>query len=526
MSFARILILKIKNASRGEVYDLWDQNKEMFDENTSKTFLSFLALESDLSLAKRYFNQISETFENKKWSYDLPTYALVIRLNCLIGEYSIALGELFKMETDGLEVKTRMIRPLFEMLPSSNPEILIGLFRRYRKIMKAYDYYHFLLKLSKYIDCQPNQSSKTFQEYPDLCNFIKKETILTQGMVLETVRHVFQEWNRRQEILPKSLLDLVIKWFPEYHLIRINVEALRNGQCFYCNNFLVPKFLSNDERTSLVDQLLKAYPSIQMLNKFKNWLMLERRYERPTFIIDAGNVGYYQKAGFSYWQIDRMVNLLVKKYSSYFQYYFGTKELPQILIVIHQRHLKFKPEKINLPNRPSKSLSADQKEKMAQNADKYISKWKKNGYIYSTPAGSNDDLFWILASFLINKSITITNDMMRDHHSNRFDSNLFYRWRERHVANYNVKETEYGNVMEVNMPLPYSIGFQEINRDNSLVTGWHIPVFKLKKELEDELESDPSSFPDPKYFPDPVKNHVELITDPSEITWYCLSKTI
>jgi len=526
MSFPRILIQKIKTAPKEEVYDLWSQSKAKFNKDNAKTFLSFLAAESDQGVMKIYFDQILATFDEKKWSYDLPTYALIIRLNCLLGEYRTALEELFKMETEGLEVKTRMVRPFFEMLPGSNPEILIGLFRRYRKIMKAYDYYNFLSKLSKYIDTQPSQSSRTLQESPNLCHFLEYETALTRETVLETVDHVFQEWNRRQEILPKSLLDLICKWFPKHKLTRVNVEALRNGQCFCCNNFLTPKFLSSKERTDMVDQLMKAYQSTPTLSKLKNWLMRERRHEKPTFIIDAGNVGYYQKAGFSYWQIDRMITLLLKEYSSYFQSYFGTKELPQILIFIHQRHLKFKPEKINLPNRPKKELTTVQKEKMAHNADKYISKWRKSGYIYSTPSGCNDDLFWLLASFLIEKSITITNDMMRDHHVDRIDSNLFYRWRERHVANYNVKETQYGNTMEVEMPLPYSIGFQKITGPDSLVEGWHIPVFQLDTKLQEELKADPSSFPDSKYFPDAVKNHVELITDPAEITWYCLSKAV
>lgn len=536
MSFPRILIEKIKGESPEEVYDLWDQNTDKFNQQTTKTFLSFLGSETDLGKMRNYFDQVITLYQ-EKWSYDIPTYALVIRINCLLGEYGTALEELLRLETEGISgrkkppselVSTRMVRPFFEKLPDSNPEILIGLFRRYRHLLKSYDYYNLLTKLSSYVEKKGEKSTskKALEDSPDLSDFLKYETALTTEMVLETVRHIIGEFIKRQEIIPKSLMKLIQKWFPDYQLTRINSGTFLNGQCFYCNNFLVPQFLSSAERQAMATQILDAYKSMPALGKLKNWLQRERRWEKPTFIIDAGNVGYYQKAAFSYWQIDRMINLLIKKYSSYFQSYFGTKELPQIIVFIHHRHLKFKPEKVQLRNRPKRELTSEEVETMSQSADRYITKWKKNKYIYSTPSGCNDDLFWLLASFMIEKSITITNDQMRDHHVDKIDSNLFYRWRERHVASYCVIEQDGSNVMEVNMPLPYSMGFQEIVGEHSLVKGWHIPVFNLPDELEQEIEEHPEDFPDPKYFPDPVKNHVELIVDPKEITWYCLSKSI
>jgi hypothetical protein len=571
MSFQRELIKRIKAGIAQEVYDLWDTNSVMFNQDNVKTFLAFLSSEKETDVVKKYFKQIMAFFDRKvsesnpddkhAWKYDIQTYSLIIRMYCMVCEYTIALEKFIELEAgikDGTikkakkmtkkkdndpsdssqedllkSISTRVIRPFFEMLPESNPEILIGLFRRHYQFMKAYDYYNLLSKLLLYLH-EPNlqkkdsDDSKTSQNSSDLTDFLRSETNLTKDLIMATVNYILKEFVNRQEIIPKSLLDLIQKWFPDHHLVKINIKKSLSDQCLFCGNCLKPKFLTSTERQMMVNQLMKAYPSTPRLNELKDWLMQDRRYMKPTFIIDGGNVGYHNKFTFSHWQINFMIRSLIEKYTSYFQSYYDTLELPQIIVIIHQRHLTFNLETDNLHKRSEKKFTPIEPEKMNQKADYHIKWMQKNASVYATPPKCNDDIFLLMASFLIERSITITNDQFRDHHDDKIDSTLFYRWRERHVASYNITRTSEhnGNLLEVKLPLPYSIGFQEIAGDNSQVTGWHIPVYKLSDDLQSELDNHPESFPDPKYFPDPVKNHIELVADPEDIEWYCLSKPI
>lgn len=559
MSFQHQLIQHIKNSDPSQVYNMWDTKSSEFDPDNVKTFLAFLSSEKDLDVVKKYFTQIMAIYDTKVsenlWSYDIQLYSLIIRMYCMIGEYTIALEKFLELET-GIKngtirkaisrkemlkqqkkqqkqsacdsgdtedeetiqllksISTRVIRPFFEMLPESNPEVLIGLFRNHRKLMKSYDYYNLLSKLLSYFNKHttlPDQSQK--DTCSDAINFLKSQTEKTNTLIESTVNHILKEFASRQEIIPKSLLDLIEKWFPDHHMMLMNKDKKSfNGQCLYCGNCLKPKFLSSVEKNMMVSQLIEAYPSTPQLDEFKNWLMQDRRCTRPTFIIDGGNVGYYSGTGeFSYWHISFMIKSLMETYSNYFKNCYNTLELPQIILIIHQRHLD------------TRKIVNQKTKKQIEN---HIKQWRDDALIWVTPPKCNDDIFLLMASFMIGESITVTNDQMRDHHLGKIDSNLFYRWKERHVASYQINPKQKDNRLVLDLPLHYSTGLQEITGSESLVSGWHIPVFKLPDDLQADLDKDPSSFPDPKYFPDPVKNHVELIVKQYDIDWYCLSKPI
>ena len=82
--------------------------------------------------------------------------------------------------------------------------------------------------------------------------------------------------------------------------------------------------------------------------------------------------------------------------------------------------------------------------------------------IYYTPYNENDDMYWLLAGFMIKNSLVITNDMMRDHHVDKLDEKLFKRWKDNHIASY--------EGLNINKPSLYTIGVQEH------MNGWHIPI--------------------------------------------------
>jgi pentatricopeptide repeat protein len=105
-------------------------------------------------------------------------------------------------------------------------------------------------------------------------------------------------------------------------------------------------------------------------------------------IIDGANVGYYQQnyAGapkhVDYLQIDSMV-----------RYLQGMNK--NIILILHCRHLS--------PNLIPKDVCD------------VIERWKKCNILYVTPAGCNDDWFWLYGAVLLRCDV-VTNDEMRDHH--------------------------------------------------------------------------------------------------------------
>ena len=141
---------------------------------------------------------------------------------------------------------------------------------------------------------------------------------------------------------------------------------------------------------------------------FKDYLT--QRGNQFDIIIDGANVGYYKQnfAGapkhVDYYQIDSVVKHFLR-------------ENKKVLLVLHQRHFahflmpkKFKPlEKA----------------------------WMESGVLYKTPAGMNDDWFWLHAALLSGpRALVLTNDEMRDHHFQMLAPRSFLRWRERHQVHF------------------------------------------------------------------------------------------
>ena len=166
---------------------------------------------------------------------------------------------------------------------------------------------------------------------------------------------------------------------------------------------------------------------------------------RYDFVIDGANVGYY-KQNFAnapkhvdYQQIDWMLDHFVAQNK-------------RVLLVLHERHF-------------SNYL-------MPQWAVPLYEKWKRSGVLYSTPAGSNDDWFWMHAALWCGKgTLVVSNDEMRDHHFQMLAYRSFLRWKERHQVHFSFGPwTHDGKRREVELVYPdvYSRRIQRLH-DLSLV---------------------------------------------------------
>lgn len=146
-------------------------------------------------------------------------------------------------------------------------------------------------------------------------------------------------------------------------------------------------------------------------NDWNNFIRFLDRKEKTAegdspfeVVIDGANIGFHQQ-NFSeapkhvdYTQIDWMVR------------YFQQVKKQRVLLVMHSRHFsdKMLPQKF----RP------------------LYDSWNREGILYRTPFGMNDDWFWMHAALKYNL-LVVTNDEMRDHHFQMLAPRFFLRWKER-----------------------------------------------------------------------------------------------
>jgi hypothetical protein len=427
MSFHKTLISKIKSNKKSEVYLLLDQllNNHLnlsletsFILNEIKKqhldlLLSFISTDDNPLAIANYFNMILELYQKRNWSLDASSYSLIIRILCLLSRFDEAFKYLEDIEnTDGI-VKNRMIAPFFEKLDSNYVDVLIILFKKYHSIMLEQEYYYLL---SKYY-------------YSDL-------TIINQ---------ILNVWSNNDFIVTKKeLLDLIINIINKVNTNRntINLSTIiENNICNLCNNALTKHTLTEEERNQLKTELIISHPeSEKNLIKFEIWLtktILE--YESNIiYILDGGNIGHSNNGVFSFEPIIKMVEKI-----SIFKPVI-------ILLILHQRHTKKYKTEIN--NLVSGNIFGS----------KVI--------VYSTPYQENDDLYWMLSSFILTNSFVVSNDLLRDHHVNKLNEVLFKRWKDNILINYDY--TELYN------PSKYTTGCQSYNN------GWHIPFMNDNNQIE------------------------------------------
>jgi len=190
-------------------------------------------------------------------------------------------------------------------------------------------------------------------------------------------------------------------------------------------------------------------------NKWTHFVDFLEARGKVDVVIDAANVGYF-KQNFAdapkhvdYEQIDWVAQRFLSMNK-------------KVLLVLHERH--FSP---NL---------------MPEKYQPLQSKWEQSGILYKTPAGMNDDWFWLHVA-LKHRSLVLTNDEMRDHHFQMLAPRIFLRWKERHQVHFNFGEWENtdgdgnrGRRVNLEFPSAYSRRIQRID------AGLAVPLIKKGDE--------------------------------------------
>ncbi|KEG07541.1 hypothetical protein DQ04_09501020 [Trypanosoma grayi] len=142
------------------------------------------------------------------------------------------------------------------------------------------------------------------------------------------------------------------------------------------------------------------------------------------------------------------------------------------LVILHERHCE------------ARNITTDNAAVAAQ--------WRRDGLLYCTPSGLNDDLCWLYAALelttptdaaagTVEKTVwVLTNDMMRDHHFRLLSPRFFARWRDRHRIAFKCSREDNRTLLHWELPAPYARCIQELRP-----LTWHIPI--TEEDAEEEV---------------------------------------
>ncbi|KAH9327692.1 hypothetical protein KI387_007870 [Taxus chinensis] len=215
-----------------------------------------------------------------------------------------------------------------------------------------------------------------------------------------------------------------------------NAAIDKMGVCSGCKEKLVTIDIDPLETENFATSVaaLACEREAKSFERFQEWLERNGPFDA---IVDGANVGLYEDTSFNFSRLNAVANGLQKRSTS--------NKFP--LIILHNRRAKGGPAN----NPKNKQL---------------IEKWRKDGALYMTPTGSNDDWYWLYAAVRF-KCLLVTNDEMRDHLFELLGNSFFPIWKERHQVRFSGSKRSLG----FHMPPPYSIVIQESESGS-----WHIPI--------------------------------------------------
>ncbi|KAL6329792.1 hypothetical protein AAG906_037499 [Vitis piasezkii] len=205
----------------------------------------------------------------------------------------------------------------------------------------------------------------------------------------------------------------------------VRTEMDQAGVCQSCGEKLVCIDIDPRETENFASSLTKLACQREVkadFVQFQEWL---QRHGPFDAVVDGANVSLINQKSFSFFELNSVVNCLRQISPS--------KRLP--LVILHRSRVTGGP-------------------------------LEKSGALYATPAGSNDDWYWLYAAVNCN-CLLVTNDEMRDHLFQLLGTSFFPRWKEKHQVRLTM--TRRGPVLH--MPPPYSIVIQESEQGS-----WHVPT--------------------------------------------------
>ncbi|CBI21803.3 unnamed protein product, partial [Vitis vinifera] len=275
-------------------------------------------------------------------------------------------------------------------------------------------------------------------EEPELCALLG---LSVESRWVDQVYEMMHRLRASVRQVSESTAEVVERWFNSEDAAGMD-EA---GVCQSCGEKLVGIDIDPRETENFASSLTKLACQREVkadFVQFQEWLQWHGPFDA---VVDGANVSLINQKSFSFFELNSVVNCLRQISPS--------KQLP--LVILHRSRVTGGPAQ-------------------NPNNEKLIQSWKKSGALYATPAGSNDDWYWLYAAVNGN-CLLVTNDEMRDHLFQLLGTSFFPRWKEKHQVRLTM--TRRGPVLH--MPPPYSIVIQESEQGS-----WHVPTV-----IGDDLET-------------------------------------
>ena len=177
--------------------------------------------------------------------------------------------------------------------------------------------------------------------------------------------------------------------------------------------------------------------------KFVVWL---KRHGPYSAIIDGANLALYGQ--------------------NYAEGCFRFSHIDACLDLLRDEHPELKPL-VFLHVGRTRAREAQEPEAQA-----VLERLKREKALFVTPAGSNDDWYWLYAVLAAaEKGMLISNDQMRDHIFSLLAPKYFKKWRQRHQVTYKVGADPEAPTITLYPPLPYSRAMQRLTNG-----GWAFPI--------------------------------------------------
>jgi proteinaceous RNase P len=197
-------------------------------------------------------------------------------------------------------------------------------------------------------------------------------------------------------------------------------------------------------KTGVADLAAKQERQPNDFKLFVEWL---EQHGPFGAVVDAANVAFYgqnyESGGFSFAQIGAVVDRL------------------------HETHAELRPLVLLHVNR-TKAQAAHSATAVA-----LLDRLRGENCFYATPAGSNDDWYWMYAAVAAGTSgVLVSNDEMRDHLFHMLSPKFFGKWKQRHQLRYTFNGAP--DSLEFDYPPPFTTCVQKLN-GTATPEAWVLP---------------------------------------------------
>jgi len=181
-------------------------------------------------------------------------------------------------------------------------------------------------------------------------------------------------------------------------------------------------------------------------NDFKIFVEWLEQHGPFGAVIDAANVAFYgqnfDSGGFSFAQVGAVVDRL------------------------HETHAELRPLVLLHVNR-TKAPAAQSSAAVA-----LLDRLRAENCFFATPAGSNDDWYWMYAAVAAgNGGLLVSNDEMRDHLFHMLSPKFFEKWKQRHQLRYTFTGTP--DTLKFDYPPPFTTCVQKL--EGTATPSWVLP---------------------------------------------------